>query len=271
MIKATGLCKKFTKTEMTAEEGKKKKKLQKKKTEFYAVDHISLEADPGEIVGILGPNGAGKTTLLRILGCLMDATEGEVTLTDGKGRVITDRMEKKQKIGYLSGNTKMYGRLSSREILSIFGEVYGLSKEECKSRIEQIIEILDMSSFVDNRIEKLSTGQTQRAAIARCMIHQPEIYIFDEPTLGLDVLVSESILEFMKQEKEKKKTVLYSTHYMEEAQHLCDRVLMIDHGKIIASGTPEELMERYQVTNLRDVFFSLRKEQDMLQNAEKLL
>ena len=114
-----------------------------------------------------------------------------------------------------------------------------------------------MKSFGDNRIEKLSTGQTQRASIARCLIHQPDIYIFDEPTLGLDLLSSEAIVQFMKQEKERGKTVIYSTHYMEEAQYLCDRILMIHKGKIIASGTAKELMEQTGTNNLRDVFFAL--------------
>lgn len=260
MIKAEGICKKFTKTEMELVQGKKS--VKKKKIEFLALDHVSMEAHPGEIVGILGANGAGKTTFLRILGCLMEATEGTVEITDQDGRNITDKMEKKRRIGYLSGNTKLYGRLSIREVLGLFGETYGLDKQECAKRIEEIAKILDMESFLDNHIEKLSTGQTQRAAIARCMIHQPDIYIFDEPTLGLDVLVSESIIRFMKREREKQKTVLYSTHYMEEAQQLCDRVLMIDHGRIIASGTPEQLVREYQAESLRDVFFKLRDEKD---------
>ena len=119
-----------------------------------------------------------------------------------------------------------------------------------------------MKSFGDNRIEKLSTGQTQRASIARCLIHKPDIYIFDEPTLGLDLLSSEAIVQFMKQEKERGKTVIYSTHYMEEAQYLCDRILMIHKGKIIASGTAEELMKQTGTNNLRDVFFSLIREEE---------
>ena len=262
MIKAEGLCKVFVRNE--AAQGKKKmfEKKQKTKQEFYAVDHISLEIGKGEIVGILGPNGAGKTTLLRMLGNLMKPTEGNVSITDEQGEVLTDSVEIKKRIGYLSGNTKLYNRLSVREMLQVFGQIYRLTKEEIDRRIDDIFEILDMKSFGDNRIEKLSTGQTQRASIARCLIHKPDIYIFDEPTLGLDLLSSEAIVQFMKQEKERGKTVIYSTHYMEEAQYLCDRILMIHKGKIIASGIAESLMEQTRTNNLRDVFFALIREEE---------
>jgi len=226
------------------------------------VDHVSFEAKPGEILGLLGPNGAGKTTVLRMLGNLMTPTEGEVFLSDTDGREITSVIEKKEKIGYLSGNTKLYQRLSTREMLRVFGDIYGLDKALCEERINDIFRVLDMESFGDNRIEKLSTGQTQRANIARCLIHNPEVYIFDEPTLGLDIISSEAIVSFMKKEKEKGKTVLYSTHYMEEAQYLCDRIVMMYKGKVIASGTPKALMEQTGTDNLRDTFRSLIKEEE---------
>ena len=132
-----------------------------------------------------------------------------------------------------------------------------MSREETEKRIAFIEEVLEMQNFIDNRIEKLSTGQTQRANIARCLIHSPEIYIFDEPTLGLDVISSDAIVNFMKKEKEAGKTVLYSTHYMEEAQYLCDHIFMIYKGKRIAYGTPAELMEATGTDNLRDTFKAL--------------
>ena len=137
-----------------------------------------------------------------------------MSITNRKGKVLTDSVEIKKRIGYLSGNTKLYHRLSVREMLQVFGSIYQLPKDEIEKRIQEIFRVLDMESFGDNRIEKLSTGQTQRASIARCLIHKPDIYIFDEPTLGLDILSSEAIVNFMKQEKERGKTVIYSTHYM---------------------------------------------------------
>ena len=218
-----------------------------------------MEVKAGEIVGVLGPNGAGKTTLLRMLGGLMEPYSGQVILRDKDGVPIENTVEKKKRIGYLSGNTKLYQRLSTREMLQMLGNVYGLGKEEIERRIEKIFDVLDMKEFGENRIGKLSTGQMQRASISRCLLHEPDLYIFDEPTLGLDILSSKAIVNFMKQEKERGKAVIYSTHYMEEAQYLCDRIYMIYKGKIMAQGTPQELMGQTNTTNLREVFFALMK------------
>ena len=135
-----------------------------------------------------------------------------------------------------------------------------MSKDEIEEMTEKIIDIMDMRSFIDNRIEHLSTGQTQRTSIARCLIHSPEVYIFDEPTLGLDVLSSHAIIEFMKSERERGKTVLYSTHYMEEAETLCDKIMMIHHGEVIAKGTTESLKAETKEKNLRDVFVKAVKQ-----------
>lgn len=253
MIKAENLCKVF---EKNVKSGKKNTKQ-----DFLAVDHISLEAKEGEIVGILGPNGAGKTTLLRMLGTIMTPTEGTIVILDAKGAVISNDIELKRNIGYLSGNTKLYPRFSVREYLGFLGKIHGMTKEECDSRIDEIIEILSMQDFCDNRMEKLSTGQTQRASIARCLLHDPAIYIFDEPTLGLDVLSADAIIHFMKKQKERGKTVLYSTHYLEEAQFLCDRIYLINHGQIVSYGSPEELMQQTATSDLREAFHAMIQEE----------
>lgn len=249
MIEAVDLCKRF---ERTVKQGRKSRK-----EEFLAVDQVSLRAEPGEIVGILGPNGAGKTTLLRMLGMLMSPTSGSIHLTDENNVVIEDLTSKKEAIGYLSGNTKLYPRFSIREYLLFLGELYGYSKGEAARRVEEIVGILDMEKFADNRIEKLSTGQTQRASIARCLMADPQLYILDEPTLGLDILSADAIIRFMREQKEKGKTVLYSTHYLEEAQVLCNRIYMICQGRIVAEGTPEQLMEQTGTDNLRGAFHSI--------------
>ena len=228
--------------------------LTKRYGHFTAVARLDLKIHKGDIFGLLGPNGAGKTTLLRMLGTLMEPTEGRVILTDEAGNQMTDPVQIKQNIGYLSGNTKLYHRLSTREMLRMLGEIYEMPKEAVEKRIEEIVQVLDMGAFIDNRIEKLSTGQTQRASIARCLIHSPAIYIFDEPTLGLDILSADAIVTFMKQQKEAGKTVLYSTHYLEEAQFLCDRIIMIDKGKIMIEGSPAEIMEQTQTRTLREAF-----------------
>ena len=240
-IETDKICKQFTRhvNEVNDKGGRKKSH----KEDFYAVDHVSMHADSGEILGVLGPNGAGKTTLLRMLGTIMYPSEGSVFIRDDEGQIVKDPVMLKKNIGYLSGNTKLYNRFSVREMLFMLAEIYGMDKEAS-----------------DNRIGALSTGQTQRANIARCLIHSPKVYIFDEPTLGLDLLSSEAIINFMKTEREQGRTVLYSTHYMEEAQYLCDRINMLYQGRIIAEGTPGELMERTGTTNLRETFRALIKE-----------
>ncbi len=252
MIQAEGLVKTFTRTEK-----------KNKKTEFNAVDGISLEIREGEILGVLGPNGAGKTTLLRMLGKLMNPTQGTVLILNDDGEEITDDIEIKKRIGYLSGNTKLYKRLSGRELLSMLGDIYDLNPQDTAKRIDEITGVLNLSEFIDNRIERLSTGQTQRISIARCLVHSPKYYIFDEPTLGLDIISSKSIIEFMKKERKAGKSVLYSTHYMEEAEFLCDRIIMVHKGRVIAKGTPDELKKETRTGNLRDTFLSLISEQEV--------
>lgn len=264
MIEVDKLCKSFTrvvKDDNNKNSIKKLKKIKTRKEEFFAVNNVSFKAAEGDIVGILGPNGAGKTTLLRMLGGILTPTSGNISVSGYDYSI--DRNSAKKEIGYLSGNTKLYGRLSPRELLTTFGSLYEMSKEDIEESIENVVKIMDMSEFIDNRIENLSTGQTQRTSIARCLIHSPKVYIFDEPTLGLDVLSSASIIDFMKNEKLRGKTVLYSTHYMEEAETLCDKIFMIHNGKIIASGTPESLKAESGVNNLRDVFIKLARREDV--------
>lgn len=283
MIEAMDLCKQFERN-VRKEDAAAGKRFSGKtvKEEFLAVDHVSLHAEAGEIVGILGPNGAGKTTLLRMLGMLMTPTAGQVALWEEASensaenaedcgakkdtnarrdrRQITDPIRRKEAIGYLSGNTKLYPRFSIREYLTMMGELYGLSQAEIAKRSEEIFDLLNMGSFADNRIERLSTGQTQRASIARCLMADPRVYILDEPTLGLDILSADAIIRFMQSQKKRGRTVLYSTHYLEEAQTLCDRIYMIDQGRIVAEGTPRELIERTGTESLREAFHIIMEE-----------
>ena len=243
MIEVEKLCKSFTRQ---VKDESKKQKFRTKKEEFLAVNNLTFKVDKGQIIGILGPNGAGKTTLLRMLGGILTPTSGHIKIGDYDYE--EDKNAAKKEIGYLSGNTKLYNRLSPRELLTTFGNLYDMTKEEIEKSIENIIEIMDMESFIDNRIENLSTGQTQRTSIARCLIHNPSIYIFDEPTKGVDVGAREE------------KTVLYSTHYMEEAEILCDKIYMMHKGEFIAEGSCEELKSRYNTNSLRDIFINLASE-----------
>ncbi len=227
----------------------------KQKQEFWADKGISFEANEGEIIGILGPNGAGKTTLLRMIAGILTPTEGEIYFDDNT--YLEKEIEIKKNLAFLSGNTKIYQTLTAYELLIMCAEFYGVEKNVAQERVKEITTNLNMESFLYNKIEKLSTGQTQRVNIARCLIHDPNYYILDEATSGLDIISSQIILDFIKKEKKRGKTILYSTHYMEEAENICDRVLLIHHGKIIKSDTPQNILKETKCTNLRDAFFTL--------------
>ena len=229
-----------------------------KKVSFYADDDISFEVHDGEILGLLGPNGAGKTTLLRMIAGIMRPTSGEIIIGDKK--YDKDAITLKKNISFLSGNTKLYKDISPVELLKMCAGYYGMDKDIIDKRINEVVKRFDMDSFKNQRIGNLSTGQVQRVGVARCVLHDPHYYILDEATSGLDIISSQVILDFIKEEKDKNKCIIYSTHYMEEAENICDRVVLIDKGKIIAIGTPKEIEERTNTTNIRDAFFQLIKE-----------
>lgn len=231
-----------------------KQKKDNTKEEFYANKDISFEAKDGEIIGVLGPNGAGKTTLLRIIAGIMKPVSGKVLFDNLNYK--EHEIEIKKSIASLSGNTKLYKFLSPYELLVMCLKIYDY-QDNIDKRIEEIAKLLDMKEFLYNRIENLSTGQNQRVNIARCLVHDPKYYILDEATSGLDIISGQIILDFIKNEKTRGKTILYSTHYMEEAENICDRVIMINKGEIIKSGTPESIKKDTKTTNLRDAFFSL--------------
>ena len=232
-----------------------KKNKNNKSEEFLADNDISFTAKEGEVVGIIGPNGAGKTTLLRMIAGIMEPTSGEV-LIDSKTHQ-EDMIGIKKKIAFLSGNTKLYKDISPYELLEMTGSYYEVDKKTLEKRIKAIVKKFNMESFLHQKIATLSTGQYQRTSIARCLVHNPEYYILDEATSGLDVISSKSILDFIKEVKEENKYIIYSTHYMEEAENICDKIVMINKGKVIAQGTPTEICKKTKTTNLRDSFFAL--------------
>ena len=232
------------------------KKINQKETiTFFADKNISFTAKEGEVVGILGPNGAGKTTLLRMIAGIMTPTAGEIIIDDKTYE--KNSIDIKKRIAFLTGNTKLYKDISPYELLKMCGEYYDIPKKDLEKRINEIIKRFDMESFKHQKIDTLSTGQYQRTGISRCLVHDPKYYILDEPTSGLDVISSKVIIDFVKEEKKNKKCILYSTHYMEEAENICDKIVMINKGKVIATGTPEEIRKKTKTTNLRDSFFVL--------------
>ena len=226
-----------------------------KKIKFLADNNLSFEVNDGEILGLLGPNGAGKTTLLRIIAGIMKPTKGEVII-DNKEFEKHD-IEIKKELAFLSGNTKLYKDISCVELLKMCAAYYDMDKKIIDKRINEVVKRFDMESFKDQRIGSLSTGQTQRVGVARCVLHNPHNYILDEATAGLDIISSQVILDFIKEERDKGKCIIYSTHYMEEAENICDRVVLINKGEIIATGTPKEIEKETNTTNLRDAFFKL--------------
>ncbi len=226
-----------------------------RKVKFYADRDISFEVNDGEILGLLGPNGAGKTTLLRIMAGIMKPTVGEVFFED---KIMTaNEIEVKKNISFLSGNTKLYKDISCVELLEMCAGYYGMDKSTLEKRMKDVIKRFELDSFKNQRIGNLSTGQTQRVGVARCVLHDPHYYILDEATSGLDIISSQVILDFIKEEKKRGKCIIYSTHYMEEAENICDRVVLLNKGKIIAIGTPKEIEKETNTSNIRDAFFKL--------------
>ena len=232
-----------------------KKINNKDSVNFFADRDISFELEKGNILGILGPNGAGKTTLLRMIAGIMEPTSGSVEIDRLNYR--DNDIKIKKRIAYLSGNTKLYKDITPFELLEMCGKYYGVDNRVLDKRISDIIKRFDMDSFIHQRIDKLSTGQYQRVSIARCLVHDPDYYILDEATSGLDVISSQVIIDFIKSERERGKGIIYSTHYMEEADSLCDNIIMINKGCIIANGTSRELKKKTKTDNLRDTFFKL--------------
>ena len=232
-----------------------KKTGSKSKEKFYADYDISFKVDEGMVFGIIGPNGAGKTTLLRMLSGIMEPSSGSI-LIDGMS-YCDKGIEIKKNLAFLSGNTKLYKDISPMELLLMCGEYYGVEKQVLDKRIKEIIERFDMADFVHQRIENLSTGQYQRVSIARCLVHDPKYYILDEATSGLDIISSKVIIDFIKEEKKRGKCIIYSTHYMEEATSICDKILMINHGRVLTCGTVKEIKKKSGKDNLRDAFFAL--------------
>ena len=219
-----------------------------------AVRGVSFDVQPGEIFGILGPNGAGKTSLLRMLGTIITPTSGRVWLRGEPAEAHPETA--RGSIGFLSGNTRLYGRLTVAETLRYFGRLYGLDDDVIAERTNALSAQLDMDEFLHRRCATLSTGQTQRASIARVLLHEPTVLILDEPTLGLDILSSSTILGFIREAKARGKSVIFSTHYMTEAEVLCDRIALLHHGRIRALGTQAELYAQTGASNLHDAFLA---------------
>jgi sodium transport system ATP-binding protein len=224
----------------------------KKRGEIRAVDSVNMECKAGRVYGLLGLNGAGKTTLMRLLSTSLKPTSGSAQVA---GYDIVAEPEKvKSKIGFLSSDTGLYHRLTAEETVNYFGRLNGMDDDKLKARVDKIFDRFGMSEFRNRRVDKLSTGMKQKVSIARTFVNDPEVLILDEPTVGLDVVTSRSIIQFVKESKQANKCILFSTHVMWEAQKLCDDIAIIHQGKILEVGTLDQLRVKTGLDDLDDIF-----------------
>ncbi len=222
---------------------------------FTALDGVSFDVKPGEIFGLLGPNGAGKTTCLRILSTVLKPTSGSAFVSGYD--VATHPEEVRARIGFMSNNTGIYDRMTAGEMVEHFGRLYGIPKAALQERISQLFERLQMTSIRDVLGSKMSTGMKQKVSIARTIVHDPPVLIFDEPTMGLDVLVARNVIDEIKTLRDQGKCIIFSTHIMREVEKLCHRVAVIYRGKILAMGSVRELTEQYEQPDMEELFFKL--------------
>lgn len=231
------------------------KKFRDKKTYITALKHVSLTVEKGQTVGLLGENGAGKTTLLRTIATLLQPTEGKVIVAEYDTN--TNPEEVKKRIGVLfGGETGLYDRLTAKENLAYFAALYGLSKHETKVRIDELAKMFGMKDYLNRKVGGFSKGMRQKVAIARTLIHNPEIILFDEPTTGLDITSSNVFRQLVHQLKREGKTIIFSSHIMEEVSMLCDSVAMMHKGELIHHGSLEQLYTLEGSRDLNYIFMS---------------
>lgn len=224
----------------------------KKRGLITAVGDVSFTCQPGRIYGLLGANGAGKTTTLRMLATLLKPTSGTCTVAGHDAAVAPEKV--RANVGFLAASTALYGRLTAREMVAYFGRLNGMDEAAIAARIQVLADELGMHEFLDRRCDKFSTGMKQKTSIARTLVHDPAVMIFDEPTLGLDVMTARAIVKFVRQCRDRGKTVIYSTHVMSEVEKLCDTIGIIHGGKLVAEGTLAELQARFGERDMEEVF-----------------
>ena len=228
--------------------------------QFVALDGISFDATPGQIYGLLGPNGAGKTTALRILSTMLRPTSGTATVNGYD--VVTQPALVRRQIGFVSANTAVYDRMTAWEMVEYFGRLHGLEGEPLRVRMERVFDRLQMNEIRDLLGSKMSTGMKQKVSIARAIVHDPPVVIFDEATVGLDVLVARALLKTVAELREHGKCIVFSTHIMREAEKLCDRIAIIHRGSILAEGSLRRTVRSTRRADLEELFFRLITERD---------
>jgi sodium transport system ATP-binding protein len=223
--------------------------------ELVAVDGVSFAVRAGEVYGLLGPNGAGKTTTLRMILGLLPPTRGEATI--GGYSSTRDPDEVKRRVGLVAANAGVYQWLSVREMLLCFADLYGLAPAAAREELDHLARLLGFLDLLDRRCGALSTGQKQRVQLARALIHRPPVMLLDEPTLGLDVIASQVVTEYLAFLRQQGKAVIISTHHLDEAQRLCDRFGLLHCGRLVMEGTLAELQSRTGAESLVEMFLQL--------------
>ena len=227
---------------------------------FLALDRISFSAAPGEIFGLLGPNGAGKTTALRILSTVLRPTSGLVRINNFDVTLHPD--EVRHSIGFVSSNTAIYDRMTAWEMVEYFGRLYAIPEEMLQERMHRVFDELSMMEYRNIAGGRMSTGMRQKVSIARAIIHDPPVLIFDEASLGLDVIVARALLSIIARLREQGKCIIFSTHVMREVERLCDRVAILYRGRILDSGTLTELAAKHGENDFEEMFFNLLQDSD---------
>ncbi len=224
----------------------------KKRGIVTAASDVSFTCRPGQIYGLLGANGAGKTTTLRLLATLLKPTSGTCVVAGHDTATAPEKV--RANVGFLAASTALYGRLTAREMITYFGRLNSMPDDAIRARLKVLADELDMHEFLDRRCDKFSTGMKQKTSIARTLIHDPAVMIFDEPTLGLDVMTARSIVRFVRDCRDRGKTVIYSTHVMSEVEKLCDTIGIIHAGRLVAEGTLAELKSRFGEEDMEEIF-----------------
>ncbi len=225
------------------------------KGKVVAVDEVSFSARDGQITGLLGPNGAGKTTTLRMLYTLLKPDSGGIKV-DGIDPTA-EPLKIKRALGVVPDSRGLYDRLTARENIRYYGRLHGLDRATIDRRIDEFVRVLDMAEFIDRKTDGFSQGQRVKVAIARALIHDPRTVLLDEPSNGLDVMTTRALREFLRQLKSQGRCVVLSTHIMQEVAALCDRIVIIAHGRVAAEGTADELLARSGEKTLEDAFVKL--------------
>ena len=231
-------------------------KVIKKFKKTTVVNNLTFSVKPGEIVGLLGENGAGKTTTLRMISTMLRITSGTITVND------IDVKEKpavvRKNIGILfGGDVGLYDRLTGRENIRYFANLYGMNKEEADRRVDELAESFGMKDYIDKPVGKYSRGMKQKISIARSIVHNPSVMLFDEPSTGLDVSAAKIVQDFILQCKKEGKTILFSSHSIKEVEKLCDRVVIINKGNLLENCTLPELKEKHNDSDVEEIFLKI--------------